>query len=104
MDRVKNELYANLPDDLLEEIILDAPRIAEHLKPLFDELLQNRQNIQNKLEESNLIRNASELENPSSPSVSGIDGGQAIDKALGADTLIAVAVGVEGLVREDYPC
>ena len=101
MDRVKNDLYANLPDDLLEEIIQDAPRIAEHLKPLFDELLQNRRNIQDKLEESNLIRNASELENPSSPSVSGIDGGQAIDKALGADTLIAVAVGVEGLVRED---
>lgn len=101
MVRVKNELYADLPDDLLEEIIQDAPRIAEHLKPLFDELLQNRRNIQDKLEESNLIRNASELENPSSPSVSGIDGGQAIDKALGADTLIAVAVGVEGLVRED---
>ena len=101
MDRVKNELYANLPGDLLEEILEDAPRIAEHLKPLFDELLQNRRNIQDKLEESNLIRNASELENPSSPSVSGIDGGQAIDKALGADTLIAVAVGVEGLVRED---
>lgn len=49
MDRTKNELYANLPDDLLEEILQDAPRITENLKPLFDELLKNRQNIQNKL-------------------------------------------------------
>lgn len=97
----KNELYANLPDDLLEEILGDAPRIADRLKPLFEELDKNRQAIHTKLEDVGLIRNVSELENPPSPSVAAIDGGQAIEKSLGADILMAVAVGVEGLVRED---
>ncbi len=97
----KSDLYANLPDDLLEEILTDAPELANKIIPLFQQLEEQKQSIHNKLEENKFLRNVSELENPTSPSVAAIDGGQAIEKSLGADILMAVGVGVEGLVRED---
>ncbi|TRU31766.1 MAG: hypothetical protein EWV80_00125 [Microcystis aeruginosa Ma_QC_B_20070730_S2] len=38
MTNNKNDNYANLPDELLEDILEDAPKIAEKIKPLFNEL------------------------------------------------------------------
>ena len=101
MDVKSKDNYANLPDDLLEEILKDAPKITEKLLPLFESLENQKGDLRTELANSNLIRNVGELETPLSPSVAAIDGGQAIEKSIGADTLIAVAVGVEGLVRED---
>jgi hypothetical protein len=101
MSNNQNDSYANLPDELLEDILKDAPKIADKIKPLFEELQQQRKTLHQTLDENNLICRVGDLENPPSPSVAGIDGGQAIEKSIGADTLIAVGVGVEGLVRED---
>lgn len=101
MDTNKNDLYANLPDDLLEDIIEDAPRIVQSLEPLFEQLNKHRQELHTELKKLGLIRNLSELDNPPSPSVAAVDGGQVVEKSLGADIVMAVAVGVEGLVRED---
>jgi hypothetical protein len=42
MTNNKNDNYANLPDELLEDILEDAPKIAEKIKPLFNELQQQR--------------------------------------------------------------
>src|SRR5690348_3802967 len=97
----RSDLYANLPDDLLEEILTDAPELANKIIPLFQQLEEQKEAVHKKLEENKFLRNVSELENPTSPSVAAIDGGQAIEKSLGADILMAVGVGVEGLVRED---
>lgn len=101
MQSSKVESYANLPDDLLEEILKEAPAITDKLKPLFEDLEKRHAEIHSRLESKSLIRSVSELENPSSPSVVAVDGGQAIEKSIGADILMAVGVGVEGLVRED---
>ena len=101
MSNNQNDSYANLPDELLEDILEDAPKIADKIKPLFEELQQQRKTLHQTLDDNNLIRRVGDLENPPSPSVAAVDGGQAIEKSIGADTLIAVAVGVEGLVRED---
>lgn len=101
MSNNQNDSYANLPDELLEDILEDAPKIANKIKPLFEELHQQRKTLHQTLDDNNLICRVGDLENPPSPSVAAVDGGQAIEKSIGADTLIAVAVGVEGLVRED---
>ena len=101
MSNNQNDSYANLPDELLEDILEDAPKIADKIKPLFEELQQQRKTLHQTLDDNNLICRVGDLENPPSPSVAAVDGGQAIEKSIGADTLIAVAVGVEGLVRED---
>lgn len=101
MSENHNNNYANLPDELLEDILEDAPKIANKIKPMFEDLKQQKRTLHQTLEDNNLIQRVGDLENPSSPSVAAIDGGQAIEKSIGADTLIAVAVGVEGLIRED---
>ncbi|NET24675.1 DNA double-strand break repair nuclease NurA [Okeania sp. SIO1I7] len=101
MNNKQSESYANLPDELLEDILEDAPKIADKIKPLFEELEQQKRILHQKLEDNDLICRVGDLENPPSPSIAAVDGGQAIEKSIGADTLIAVGVGVEGLVRED---
>jgi hypothetical protein len=45
MTNNKNDNYANLPDELLEDILEDAPKIAEKIKPLFNELQQQRKTL-----------------------------------------------------------
>lgn len=42
MNDNRNDSYANLPDELLEDILEDAPKIADKIKPLFEELQQHR--------------------------------------------------------------
>lgn len=101
MNNNQNDNYANLPDQLLEDILEDAPKIANKIKPMFEKLQQQKRTLHQTLEDHDLIQRVGDLENPPSPSVAAIDGGQAIEKSIGADTLIAVAVGVEGLIRED---
>ncbi|MCL1471681.1 DNA double-strand break repair nuclease NurA [Argonema antarcticum] len=97
----QNDSYANLPDELLEDILEDAPKIADKIKPLFEKLQRQRKILHQTLDDNNLICRFGDLENPPIPSIAAVDGGQAIEKSIGADTLIAVGVGVEGLVRED---
>lgn len=101
MEEKSSDGYANLPDELLEDILNDSTEIIQRIKPLFEELENKRKSLREKLNESSIIKRASELENPPSPSVAAVDGGQVIEKSIGADILLAVAVGVEGLVRED---
>jgi len=100
MDNKQNDSYANLPDELLEDILEDAPKIADKIKPLFEELEQQKRILHQTLEDNDLICRVGDLENPPSPSIAAVDGGQAIEKSIGAD-ISAVGVGVEGLVRED---
>ena len=88
----KSDLYANLPDDLLEEILTDAPELANKIIPLFQQLEEQKQSIHAKLEENKFLRNVSELETSTSTSVAAVDGGQAIEKSLGADILMGVVL------------
>lgn len=95
------EHYANLPDELLEEILKETGSISQKVKTMFDQAGNRRSDMHHELFKNSKIRRAAELESPPSPSVAAVDGGQAIERSIGADTLIAVAVGIEGLVRED---
>jgi hypothetical protein len=54
MDIDEKDLYANLPDDLLEEIINDAPKITNKLKPLFEQSEDKRNELHEKLTKNSL--------------------------------------------------
>jgi hypothetical protein len=49
------------------------------------------------------IRNVEELPDVLAPTCAAVDGGAAVEKALGADTALAVAVGIEGLTDSPTP-
>jgi hypothetical protein len=51
--------------------------------------------------ESERVQLFGDLPRVDSPSVAAIDGGLALERSLGADTALVVALGVEGLVKED---
>lgn len=93
--------YAYLPDELLEGILLDAPDFTREIQLAFDTLQTQHTAMRNALMLTNRIKRFADLEAVSSPSVAAVDGGLAIEKSIGADTILVAAVGVEGLVRED---
>lgn len=95
------ENYAFLPDELLEEILKGANDISSDVKASYERLMQNREAMRDTLISRGQILKVADLEPVPSPSVAAVDGGLAIEKSIGADTVLVAAVGVEGLVRED---
>jgi hypothetical protein len=93
--------YAYLPDELLEDILDGTNEVADGVKASYDWLLQRREAMRNTLLAQGNILAVADLEPVPSPSVAAVDGGLAIEKSIGADTILVAAVGVEGLVRED---
>lgn len=90
-----------LPDDLLEEILTQTSSISGSIREGFDRFCQCRQAMRAQLLARRLIRGTAELGTPTQcPSVAAVDGGLAIERSLGADTALVVAVGVEGLLPE----
>lgn len=91
----------NLPDDLLEEILDDAPRVSDSISDIFERVGKQRERMRRELLSANRLHRAEELPSVTSPSIAAVDGGAAIEQALGADIALVVALGIEGLVRED---
>lgn len=90
-----------LPDDLLEEILDDAPAVSDSIQDIFERISQQREAMRAEMVASGRVMRAVELPQVESPSVAAIDGGLALEQSLGADTALVVALGIEGLVRED---
>lgn len=93
--------YAYLPDELLEEILDGTGEVANDVKVSYERLVQQQQAMRDSLLNHGRILKVADLEPVRSPSVAAVDGGLAIEKSIGADTVLVAAVGVEGLVRED---
>lgn len=93
--------YAFLPDELLEDILDSTSEVAREVKAAYELLTLHQDSMRNLLLEKERILRAADLEAVPSPSISAVDGGLAIEKSIGADTILVAAVGVEGLVRED---
>ncbi len=91
-----------LPDDLLEEILEQASPMSATIQGIFDRIVQTRQQMRDHLFQEAHILNTRDLGAAvRSPSVAAIDGGLAIERSIGADTVLVAAVGVEGLVKEE---
>jgi len=72
--------------------------VAEGVRALFTRVDERRDAMRDALLDAGRVRRTDDLPPcPAAPLVAAVDGGAAIEKALGSDTALAVAVGVEGL-------
>ena len=87
--------YAYLPEDLLSQMLEQAPQTAEQLAETIkinDKEISKARNI---LEKNNLIETC--LEGMSTTSIMASDGANIIERKESADIILAIAVGVDGL-------
>lgn len=89
--------YADLPDEVLQAVLARTAEVADAVRGLFTRVDERRDAMRDSLLGSERIRRLADLPPTPPASVAAVDGGAAIEKCLGADTALAVAVGVEGL-------
>jgi hypothetical protein len=90
--------YADLPDEVLQQVLERTAEVADGVRALFSRVGERRGAMRDALLAAGNIRRAADLPQPAvAPTVAAVDGGAAIEKSLGADTALAVAVGIEGL-------
>lgn len=93
--------FADLPDEVLQKVLGRTAEVAEAVKDLFTAIRERGPAMRDSLKDANLIRNFQDLPGcPNAPTVAAIDGGAALEKSMGTDTALAVAVGIEGLSDE----
>lgn len=93
-----NRSYAHLPDELLGKILENVPNTVNKMNGLFDIQDEPIAKGMEKLRAAGKIKKLSATE--ASDSVIAVDGGNIPEKMAGADVLLAVAVGVEGLSED----
>jgi|GEM_PF-663175 hypothetical protein len=91
--------YADLPDEILQQVLGQAAEVAHGVRTLFSRLSERRDALRATLVLGGHIHQTADLPAPIVGSVAAVDGGAAIEKSLGTDTALAVAVGIEGLTE-----
>jgi hypothetical protein len=91
--------YADLPDEVLKQVLGRAAEVATGVRTLFTRLDDRRESLRAALTLGGRVRLTDDLPAVPPPTVAAVDGGAAVDKAMGADTALAVAVGIEGLTE-----
>lgn len=89
--------YADLPDEVLQQVLGKTAEVAEGVRVLFTRVDERKEAMRDTLLADGRIRRLSDLPPCAAASVAAVDGGAAIEKSLGADTALAIAVGIEGL-------
>lgn len=90
------EGYARLPEDLLHDLLDDAGRLVGEVERLLGTNLDNQDQLRRALEDLGLV---TMLRERPAGTLSGIDGGYAIERTASVDLSLSVAVGVEGLAE-----
>lgn len=88
------EGYARLPEDLLRDLLAGAETVTQQVSELLGPALEARAELRQTLQDLGLIQTFSQVP-PST--ISGVDGGFAVERTAAVDISLAVAVGVEGL-------
>lgn len=94
-DGNSNRTYAHLPEDLILKILDAVPDSVNKMNEMFDFQEEPRQKGIAFLRKEGFIKELKDDEY--TDSIMAVDGGNIIEKMSGADILLAVAVGVEGL-------
>ncbi len=92
--------YADLPDEVLQTVLGRTAEVADAVRGLFTRVDERRDAMRDALLAAGRIRRSDDLPPVSARSVAAVDGGAAIEKSMGADTALAVAVGIEGLTDD----
>ncbi len=88
---------SDLPDQIIRQILGKAAEVAGEVRELFESVDSRRELMRHQLILASRILHTDQLPKVSAPMCCAIDGGAAVEKGLGMDTALAVAVGVEGL-------
>lgn len=96
MNGDSREGYARLPENLLRDLLIDADGVADEVHRLLTPAIERRDEFRDVLHALNLIRTYTPTE---IQTLSGIDGGFAVERTAAVDLLLCVAVGVEGLAK-----
>jgi hypothetical protein len=96
--------YADLPDEVLQAVLAKTAEVADAVRGLFSRVDERRDAMRDALLADARVRRLADLPALDTlPSVAAVDGGAAIEKSIGADTALAVAVGIEGLTDAPLP-
>lgn len=94
------EIFADLPNALVREILSYAVPVAEDVQQRINLLRNKRTELRDQAQGQRLIRRKADLEVPPEPSVVGVDGSYQIHRLTALDLCAAAAVAVEGTVKE----
>jgi len=96
MNGESREGYARLPEDLLRDLLIDADRVVDQVDALLAPSIERRDEFREALHALDLIRTYTPTE---VKTLSGVDGGFAVERTAAVDLVLCVAVGVEGLAK-----
>jgi hypothetical protein len=94
------EGYARLPEDLLQELLEGAGEVVDNVHQLLGPALDKRDDLRRALEQLGLVQQYIPVE---PATLSGVDGGFAVERTVAVDLVLSVAVGVEGLAGDTTP-
>jgi hypothetical protein len=98
MASVDDTPFRDLPEALVEEMLLYCDTLATNLSASFVELRDTKRAKREILDYSQLLNKDAELATvPANPTSCGIDGSYAIERLLSTDMIAVAAVAVEGL-------
>ncbi len=96
MNGETREGYARLPEDLLRDLLIDADQVVGQVYSLLLPAIERRDEFRAGLQALDLIRTY----NPGDvQTLSGVNGGFAVERTAAVNLLLSVAVGVEGLAK-----
>jgi hypothetical protein len=90
--------FKELPEALVEDMLIQCDRISKKLSSTFQNLLNLKKKARRILKDKDLLSKDSEITlTPSHPTTCGVDGAFAVEKLLSTDIVCIAGVAVEGL-------
>ncbi len=90
--------FEELPEGLVEEMLSNSKLVSTNLLGKFNEIIESKSKIREKLEESGILKNYGDLNlSKTYPTSAGVDGSYTMERMLSMDFACLAAVAVEGL-------
>ena len=89
--------FAELPEALVEEILLQTEGVGATLLAAFQQLQDQKAGFRQELSNASILSRDSDLGSPPIPTSCGVDGSFAIERLLATDLVAVAAVAIEGL-------
>jgi hypothetical protein len=96
MEKVE-QLFVELPEALVEEMLSKSELVGNRLYESFKEIQDNKAKMRKQLQDQNILKRDTEVAYPAIPTTCGVDGSYAVERLLATDLAACAAVAIEGL-------
>lgn len=96
MEKVE-QLFVELPEALVEEMLSKSELVGNRLYESFKEIQDNKAKMRKQLQDQNILKLDTEVAYPAIPTTCGVDGSYAVERLLATDLVACAAVAIEGL-------